>query len=154
MEIKNMGIDIKNYLFNIYQFINHGGRCIKPRNFSAAAFWAGFRQDIYNAAMGNQPVHINIKIPIVDRFLEPIDDNTAWANRAIAHCADVLNFCFVQNYDISPNFGSINGIFLTTERWRRLREWGRIWQIFFPKSFIPILDRKRIIYCLHRGSGL
>ncbi|KAI6388031.1 hypothetical protein MCOR23_010877 [Pyricularia oryzae] len=94
MEVRNIGLDIKSYLLSIYQFVNHGGHYIKPRSLSATAFWAGFRQDIYSVAIGNQPVRVNIKTPIVDRSLEPIDDDAAWANRAIAHCADVLNFYF------------------------------------------------------------
>ncbi|KAI6295333.1 hypothetical protein MCOR29_011408, partial [Pyricularia oryzae] len=143
MEVRNIGLDTKSYLLSIYQFVSHGGHYIKPRSLSAAAFWAGLRQDIYSAAIGNQPVRVNIETPIVDRSLEPIDDDAAWANRAVAHCADVLNFCFSQNHDVFPNLGSTSGTFSTTERWHRLREWGRAWQIFLPKSFVPILDRKR-----------
>ncbi|KAI6264082.1 hypothetical protein MCOR34_011915 [Pyricularia oryzae] len=143
MEVKNIGLDTKSYLLSIYQFVSHGGYYIKPRNLSAAAFWAGLRQDIYSAAIGNQPVRVNIETPIVDRSLEPINDDAAWANRAVAHCADVLNFCFSQNHDVFPSLGSTSGTFSTTERWHRLREWGRAWQMFLPKSFVPILDRKR-----------
>ncbi|TLD17667.1 uncharacterized protein PgNI_01502 [Pyricularia grisea] len=152
MEVRNMGVDTKGYLLSIHKFVGHGDRYIAPHSLSAAAFWVGLRQEIYSAVMNHQPVRVNLEIPIVDRSLEPTDDDATWANRAVTYCADVLNFCFSQDYDVSPSPGSgsgdrvtgaSSGTFSTTERWHRLSEWGRAWQMSLPKSFVPILDKKR-----------
>ncbi|KAI7915514.1 hypothetical protein M0657_008450 [Pyricularia oryzae] len=152
MEVRNMGVDTKGYLLSIHKFVGHGDRYIAPHSLSAAAFWVGLRQEIYSAVMNHQPVRVNIEIPIVDRSLEPTDDDATWANRAVTHCADVLNFCFSQDYDVSQSpgsgsgdraTGSSGGTFSTAERWRRLSDWGRAWQMSLPKSFVPILDKKR-----------
>ncbi|TLS30026.1 hypothetical protein PpBr36_03195, partial [Pyricularia pennisetigena] len=152
MEVRNMGVDTKGYLLSIHKFVGHGDRYIAPRSLSAAAFWVGLRQEIYSAVMNHQPVRINIELPIVDRSLEPTDDDATWANRAVTHCADVLNFCFSQDYDVFPSPGSgsgdnatgtNSGTLSTAERWRRLSDWGRAWKMSLPKSFVPILDKKR-----------
>lgn len=100
--------------------LNHG-------SLGAAAFWVGLRQEIYNAVanrtqvgmlqMGNVP-------SLVDRSLKPADDFT-WANRAVVHCADVINFCFAKEQG-------------TFEEWDELMKWNRRWSSEAALSFTPI----------------
>lgn len=154
MEVRNMGVDTKGYLLSIHKFVGHGDRYITPHSLSAAAFWVGLRQEIYSAVINHQPVRVNLDLTIVDRSLEPADDDATWANRAVTHCADVLNYCFSQEVGISPGSASgidsggplsvaSSGTLSASERWRRLRDWGQAWQLSLPKSFVPLLDKER-----------
>ncbi len=58
-----------------------------------AAFWVGLRQEIYSAMMNHESIALPLENCLVDRSVGPVDD-FGWANRAVVHCADVLNCCF------------------------------------------------------------
>lgn len=119
-----MGMDNHGYLLGIHAFVKAGDQHLLPRTLSAAAFWVGLRQEIYSAVMNHQPVRINLEHSIVDRSFDVADD-TLWANRAVVHCADVLNFCFDEDKADS-------------KRWEELSARGRQWRSRMPASFTPL----------------
>jgi hypothetical protein len=123
--VKNMGTDNHAYLLSIVAFVKGGNRFLIPGSLSAACFWVGLRQEIYSAMMNQRPVWLNLDNGLVDRSLAPAEDHT-WANRAVIHCADVLNFCFGVN---TQN---------TTARWQELDDYSRRWTTAVPPSFRPM----------------
>lgn len=138
MEVKHSGVDAHSYLLGIQAFVHHaaaGSRYLMPGSLSGAAFWVGLRQEIYSAVMNQEPVRINLVNSIVDRTLHPTDD-FGWANRAVVHCADVLNFCFGDGAQ-----GSL-GRAGSVEWWTELDEYNRRWTEGLPASFTPIFHRE------------
>ncbi|KAB5545750.1 hypothetical protein GE09DRAFT_1243583 [Coniochaeta sp. 2T2.1] len=127
MEVKNMGTDNHAYLLSIVAFVKGGNRFLTPGSLSAACFWVGLRQEIYSAMMNHRTVWINLDNGLVDRSLEPAEDHT-WANRAVIHCADVLNFCFGQDAQHAAS------------RWQELDEYSRRWKNAKPPSFEPLYE--------------
>lgn len=67
---------------------------LAPGTLAAASFWVGLRQDIYYAVMKKATVKLSLvsALPSKDPY-EDIEDDYYWANRAVVHCANVLNFC-------------------------------------------------------------
>ena len=128
--VKNMGMDNHGYLLGIHAFVKAGDHYLLPDTLSAAAFWVGLRQEIYCAVMNHLPVRINLARSLVDRSFEPADDYT-WANRAVTHCADVLNFCFGPS-----GAGSL------AERWSELHRWNKRWNDATPDSFSPLYEKE------------
>lgn len=96
---------------------------------SEASFWVGLRQEIYSSMMANKPISLNLSNSLVDRSLGTTTD-FGWANRAVVHCADVLNCCFGRE-NVSLN------------EWRELRERSQGWKESAPTSFEPIYYRER-----------
>lgn len=90
---------------------------------SEAAFWVGLRQEIYSALMKHKPIQLNLQHSIVDRSLNPTSD-TGWANRAVVHCADVLNCCFDQS--------GVSNIL-----WKELQVYNDRWEDTKPLGFTP-----------------
>ncbi|KAJ9143888.1 Arca-like protein [Pleurostoma richardsiae] len=129
MEVKHSGVDAHSYLLGIHAFVQGHGRYLIPGSLSAACFWVGLRQEIYSATMNQQPVRIHLVHSLVERGLGPADDYT-WANRAVVHCADVLNFCFGDKQQ-------------TPEWWDDLERWNRQWKERIPASFTPVFERER-----------
>lgn len=130
MAVKHSGIDAHSYLLGIHAFVHGGARYLKPGSLSAASFWVGLRQEIYSAVMNQQPVRINLVHSLVDRTLGEADDY-AWANRAVVHCADVLNFCFGD-----PGRQPVKW-------WTELERWNGQWNRRRPPSFTPIFSKER-----------
>lgn len=140
MEVKASGVDTTGYLLGIKAFVHHGtggdgSRYLMPGSLSGAAFWVGLRQQIYNAVMFQTPVRINLVHSLVDRTLMPTDD-FGWANRAVVHCADVLNFCFDDGSQ--GTLGRAGGL----EWWNELDEYNKRWTESLPSSFTPIYYRE------------
>lgn len=120
-------MDSHGYLLGIHAFVNGGEHPLQTGGLCSAAFWVGLRQEIYIASMDHQPVKVSLPHGVVDRSLGPADDS-AWANRAVVHIADVLNYCF----------GSVPSV----GWWLELREWCSRWQTQIPSSFLPIYERE------------
>lgn len=99
-----------------------------PGSLSAAAYWAGLRQEIYSAIISQSRVKINLDHFIVDRSFQPADDYT-WSNRAVVNLADVLNYCF----DAPPS----------PTKWTALDEHCRRWEELRPSSFEPFFYQER-----------
>lgn len=140
MEVKASGVDTTGYLLGIKAFVHHGtggdgSRYLMPGSLSGAAFWVGLRQQIYNAVMFQTPVCINLVHSLVDRTLMPTDD-FGWANRAVVHCADVLNFCFDDGSQ--GTLGRAGGL----EWWNELDEYNKRWTESLPSSFTPIYHQE------------
>jgi hypothetical protein len=64
----------------------------------------------------------------VDRSISPASDFD-WANRAVIHCADVLNCCFGE--------GGIR-----RKEWEGLKDDSEQWTGARPSSFTPIFRRE------------
>ncbi|KAK1984703.1 hypothetical protein LZ30DRAFT_422876 [Colletotrichum cereale] len=129
IDVNTHGQDTHGHLLGIHAFVNAGDRFLMPGTLTAACFWAGLRQEIYSAVINQQVVRMNLGHAIVDRSTAPGDD-FVWANRAIVHCADVLNFCF----------GSEAGSVL---QWGQLEMANREWKNALPPSYTPIFFRER-----------
>ncbi|KAI8280316.1 hypothetical protein K4K59_008558 [Colletotrichum sp. SAR11_240] len=129
IDVNTVGQDTHGHLLGIHAFVNAGDRFLMPGTLTAACFWAGLRQEIYSAVINQQVVRMNLGHAIVDRSTTPADD-FVWANRAIVHCADVLNFCF----------GAEAGSVL---RWGQLEMANREWKNALPPSYTPIFYRER-----------
>ena len=91
---------------------------------SEAAFWVGLRQEIYSALMKHQSTQLNLDHCGIDHSLGPIDDY-GWANRAVIHCAYVLNCCFGEA-----------GV--SVLHWEELKKYGERWEEAKPASFTPV----------------
>lgn len=62
-----------------------------------AIYWSGLRQEIYNALSLQQAPDIGLSSLNLDSQFSSMGSDAGdctWANQAIAHCADVLVFCF------------------------------------------------------------
>lgn len=132
--VKHTGFDSQGYLLGIHAFVHGHGHKIVPNTLSAAAFWVGLRQEIYTATVNQQPVKAPLVPSIADgaRNLGPAADHD-WANRAVIHCVDVLNFCFGDNTpSLSPRFS-----------WDELNAWNKQWSARLPSSFTPTFLKER-----------
>lgn len=118
-------MDNNGYLLGIHAYVKDGDRYLAPGGLSAACFWVGLRQEIYSAVMNQRLVRINLNHALVDRSLSPADDHT-WANRAVVHCADVLNFCFGDDSQHR------------VARWQELELYGKRWSESIPSTFTPL----------------
>ncbi|KJR89525.1 ARCA-like protein [Sporothrix schenckii 1099-18] len=134
MEFKHSGFDSQGYLLGIHAFVHGHGHKIVPNTLSAAAFWVGLRQEIYTATINQQPVKAPLVLSLADsaRGLSPAEDHD-WANRAVIHCVDVLNFCFGETVStLSPRFS-----------WDELSSWNKQWSARLPDSFTPTYFKER-----------
>lgn len=123
------GEDAHGHLLGIHAFVGAGNRYMIPDSLSAACFWVGLRQEIYSAVINHKVVRMSLNQGIVDRGTGLADDET-WANRAVVHCADVLNFCF----------GEAAG---DAVRWRELENATKEWKAALPPTYTPIYFRDR-----------
>ncbi|CAK7265188.1 hypothetical protein SEPCBS57363_001453 [Sporothrix epigloea] len=135
MEYKHSGFDSQGYLLGIHAFVHGHGHKIAPNTLSAAAFWVGLRQEIYTATVNQQPVKAPLQLALADfaRGLGPAEDHD-WANRAVIHCVDVLNYCFGEDSTTpsSPRFS-----------WEALNAWNKQWTAVLPSSYSPTFSRER-----------
>lgn len=127
LAVKHTGVDSNSYILGIHAFVHGNGHNLRPKTLGAASFWAGLRQEIYTATMNQQPVKAPLVSSLVDgsRELGPADEED-WANRAVVHCIDVLNFCFG---DEPPR-----------QTWDELYAWNERWTASLPPSYTPTLD--------------
>lgn len=124
----------EGHLCGIHTFVEQGN--LSRGTLAAASFWVGLRQEIYRAVMVGRRVKLNLEHALVDRSpLEEMlpDDDYAWANRAVVHCADVLNFCY------SPeSVGTRRWDECQLRRWGELDSWNQEWVDKKPASFFPV----------------
>jgi hypothetical protein len=120
--------DLEGHKLGIQLFVGAIDPCTMPGGLREAAFWVGLRQEIYSAVMKHQSIQINLENCSVDRSFEPTSD-FGWANRAVVHCADVLNCCFGDT-----------GV--SNRRWTELQLCNSQWQEGKPISFTPVYYRE------------
>jgi len=118
-------LDSQGHRLGIQIFV--GARDPISGGLSEAAFWVGLRQEIYSAMMKNQSTQLSLEHCSIDRSLDPTSDY-GWSNRAIVHCADVLNCCFGDS-----------GVSL--RHWEELKQYGERWHEAIPSTFTPIYYR-------------
>ncbi|KAH8817319.1 hypothetical protein F5884DRAFT_853740 [Xylogone sp. PMI_703] len=124
IDVTTAGRDTMSHMLGIQIFVNARDPNDMPGSLSEAAFWVGLRQEIYNATMFHQSLRLNLEHCSIDRSFKPCSDFD-WANRAVVHCADVLNFCF-------------GDMALSVPKWTSLKEYNKRWQASKPQSFTPI----------------
>lgn len=91
------GTDIRGHCFGTKAFIQGPALMTTTPSLRQAVYWSGLRQEIYNALSLQQAPDIDLSsLNLNSHFssLGPDAGDCAWANQAIAHCADVLLFCF------------------------------------------------------------
>jgi hypothetical protein len=91
--------------------------------------------------MSSKPITLNLSNtnPLVDRALIATSDFT-WANRAVVHCADVLNFCFGNDRHLSVH------------EWHDVNARVRSWKDKSPSSFEPIFYKERSMGGAHQDA--
>ncbi|KAM7183063.1 hypothetical protein V8F20_012758 [Naviculisporaceae sp. PSN 640] len=103
---------------------------LKSGSLGAAAYWVGLRQEIYNAIANHEQVSMlkeDVLPDIIKHSMSSADDYT-WANRAVVHCAEVLNYCFDQPHR------------KLRHRWEELMRWNRDWTRGTVANFSPIYE--------------
>ena len=134
--VVNTKKDYEGYMLSINHFVEKGGQlrdsCLIPGSLGAASFWVGLRQEIYVAVVTQREVRLRLVQSLVDplRSFEAADDHT-WANRAVLHCAEVLNFYYRPR---------------SQARWRELHRWNMIWEVCLPETYAPIFQQDRAKY--------
>ncbi|KAH7117362.1 hypothetical protein EDB81DRAFT_668364 [Dactylonectria macrodidyma] len=71
-----------------------------------AASWAGLRQEIYGSLSEHQPPAIKASVELLSH-LDSSQDDCAWANRAVSHCLEVLEFCFGETCKSTETFDAL-----------------------------------------------
>ncbi|KAK3360406.1 hypothetical protein B0T25DRAFT_565304 [Lasiosphaeria hispida] len=129
MEVVIMGQDHQGYMLSIHRFVENGR--LTPGSLSAAAFWIGLRQEIYIAVMSCEKVRVRLVPSLIDQSFSDASDYM-WANRAVVHCAEVLNFCFGDEYRSATR----------PARWSELDAWNKQWSSNLPPYCAPIFNDK------------
>jgi hypothetical protein len=117
-------LNSQGHLLGLQVFVNARDPYAMGGGLSEAAFWVGLRQEIYSAMMAHKAIQLNLEHCIVDRSIEPTSDH-GWANRAVVHCADVLNCCFGE-------------LGLSNVLWGELKEYNMRWKESRPTGFTPL----------------
>jgi len=131
--VLNEGKDHEGYILSIAHFVGIADN-IEPGSLSAASFWVGLRQEIYVAVIKKEVVRMPLVQSLIDslgRLTDAADDFT-WANRAVVHCAKVLNFCYDQTNDRPAS------------KWQELDTQSKQWEQYCPASYTEIY---------HQGAG-
>ncbi|KAL1984894.1 hypothetical protein VTN96DRAFT_8553 [Rasamsonia emersonii] len=89
------GSDLRGHSFGTKAFIQAQRADIITPSLRQATYWSGLRQEIYSSLSLQRPPDIELSAHKSDINLLANDaDDCVWANQAIAHCADVLLFCY------------------------------------------------------------
>jgi hypothetical protein len=112
----------EGHLPGMHEYVRE--RSFEPGTLGAASFWVGLRQEIYRAVTQRRQVRLRPGPALADRSLDETDDYT-WANRAVIHCSDVINFCFGPERD-------------QLAQWDKLDKWNEQWSEKRPSSYEPI----------------
>ncbi|KAK5655674.1 hypothetical protein OQA88_5607 [Cercophora sp. LCS_1] len=141
--VTHHGEDCEGYILTIHHFVKMGGQHLAPRTLGAAAFWVGLRQEIFVAVIKKEPIRIllvpslvNPVLPLEDRQRSHIGqleiygeedeaDDYTLANRAVVHCAEVLNHCFSKT-DVPGS------------QWHKLKDKIDKWKTHLPDTYRPI----------------
>lgn len=117
------GSDLRGHAFGTKAFIQ--GSIPTTTSLRQAVYWSGLRQEIYNALCLQKVPDIDLSC-LHSRFSVPGPDDSDydWANQAIAHCADVLLFCFGENHRSAATHSELK---LKNAQWSETR----------PNSFDP-----------------
>lgn len=90
------GSDLRGHSFGTKAFIQGPPpSATTTPSLRQAVYWSGLRQELYNALSLQQAPDIDLSsLHSLFSALGPDAGDCAWANQAIAHCADVLLFSF------------------------------------------------------------
>ncbi|KAJ5179098.1 hypothetical protein N7492_002308 [Penicillium capsulatum] len=121
------GSDLRGHSFGTKAFIQGPPpSTTSSPSLRQAVYWSGLRQEIYNAVSLQQAPDIDLSsLHSLFTALGPDAGDCAWANQAIAHCADVLLFSFGAD----PGGGAVHVA--------NLRQQHEEWRDSRPASFDP-----------------
>ncbi|KAL4885460.1 hypothetical protein BJY04DRAFT_214258 [Aspergillus karnatakaensis] len=94
-----------------------------------AAAWAGVRQEIYASIKRHKPPAIKASAEMLEHLRASSQDG-AWADTAVSHCLDVLDFCFGES---SMNEDLYDRLVLSVSQWEMDR----------PASYDPLCFYRR-----------
>ncbi|KAK4945527.1 hypothetical protein LTR66_014378 [Elasticomyces elasticus] len=114
----------QGHLLGTHVFISAQERSAVTGGLRQAAFWVGVRQEIYVAFVNQRSIIPPLQHCNIDRSFEPADDCT-WANRIVAHAADVIRYCFGEGEHSHAHYN-------------QLRDYCTDWFAFKPASYSPI----------------
>ncbi|CAG8333477.1 unnamed protein product [Penicillium salamii] len=121
------GSDIRGHSFGTKAFIRGPTLMTSTPSLRQAVYWSGLRQEIYNALSLQQAPDIDLSSLNLNSQFSPLGPDAgdcAWANQAIAHCADVLIFCFGEGHRSTAVHAELKA---QNEQWTETR----------PDSFDP-----------------
>ncbi|KAK9857383.1 hypothetical protein MYU51_020767 [Penicillium brevicompactum] len=121
------GSDIRGHSFGTKAFIRGPTLKTTTPSLRQAVYWSGLRQEIYNALSLQQAPDIDLSSLNLNSEFSPLGPDAgdcAWANQAIAHCADVLIFCFGEGHRSTAVHAELKA---QNEQWTETR----------PDSFDP-----------------
>ena len=108
------------------------------RSFRHAAFRMALRQEVTSAFMKQRAVRLPLDAWASQRCFKEAEDDV-WTDRLILYSADVLQFCFGDEMPAGKT---------RTERWKELKEFEDLWEIYKPISFSHIQYQEP-----HRSQG-
>ncbi|KAJ5278598.1 sugar transporter [Penicillium angulare] len=120
------GSDLRGHSFGTKAFIQGPPpSATTTPSLRQAVYWSGLRQEIYNALSLQQAPDVDLSsLHSIFTALGPDAGDCAWANQAIAHCADVLLFSF----GTGPRSAAVH---------EDLRKQNEQWRHSRPASFEP-----------------
>ena len=124
-----VGSDLQEHLLGTQAIIRAQEENSVATGLRRAAYWAGFRQEIYISLTCQRPTQLSTQACNVDRTFRAADDCT-WACRAVAHCGDVLQFAFGDERQRSS-------------RYQELVQDDLRWQEYRPASFDPFFVKEQ-----------
>ncbi|KAJ6144121.1 hypothetical protein N7470_008016 [Penicillium chermesinum] len=128
------GSDLRGHSFGTKAFIQGPPpSATSTPSLRQAVYWSGLRQEIYNALSLQQAPDVDLSsLHSLFTALGPDAGDCAWANRAIAHCADVLLFSFGTH----PRSVAVHaGLCEENGQWREAR----------PASFDPYYSDSDVV---------
>ncbi|KAK8194346.1 hypothetical protein M8818_007535 [Zalaria obscura] len=120
------GTTEQNHLLGTRVFLSAQDATLLNGGLREAAFWIGLRQEIYVAFVNQRSVIPTLEHLQFDQTFEPAEDHV-WANRIIAHCAEVLRYCFGEDLNS-----------MTPSRYTELTSYAENWVHMKPTSFTPM----------------
>lgn len=115
-----------SHLIGTYAFVAAQEGFLASGGLRLASYWIGVRQEIYHAFVKQRATVLPLGFFRSGQSLSAADDGT-WANRIIAHCADVISCCYGNAPDAQMK-----------DRYTDLLQYANDWIEAVPPSYTPI----------------
>ncbi|KAJ5929352.1 hypothetical protein N7454_007200 [Penicillium verhagenii] len=151
VDFPSMGEDSESALRGIRIFLNSQMiPAVSGYGLRHAAYWIALRQEITTAFSKQRSFRLPLEPCEPYRSFEPADDYV-WADRLVIHCADVLQYCYGSEEDLSgdqhqPSRDILHrpgtGTDMRIARYEELVAFETLWIELGPPSFHPIYSRE------------